>query len=178
MATAKRKTKAKPKTLEPNFYQFVYACVFDQPLARRMLQERSSWLTAANSIGETPLAYIVIENYFDAARFLLDAGADVNTRDKAGETPLIQAAGLGYQEIVALLLEHGAEVNTPNEDEETALFKAVRSGHIEICGTLLAAGADIQAQNDLGEHLLDVTLSRKYQQFLSVLIQYGYQEPK
>lgn len=178
MAVTKRKTKAKPKTQEPNFYQFVHACIFDQPLARRMLQERSSWLTIANGIGETPLAYIVIENYLDAARFLLNAGADVNTRDMSSEAPLMQAAGLGYQEVVALLLEHGAEVNALDENKETALFKAVRSGYIEICETLLAAGADLQAQNDWGEHLSDVALSRKYQQVLGVLIQYGYQEPK
>ena len=178
MAVAKRKTKVEEKAQEPTFSRFVHACVFDQPLARRMLQERSSWLTITNDIGETPLAYIVIENYLDAARFLLNAGADVNTRDKSGETPLIQAAGLGYQEVVALLLEQGAEVNIRNEDEETALSKAVRSGYSEICETLLVAGADIQTQNDMGQYLSDVSLPRKHQQVLNILTQYGYQEPK
>lgn len=142
-----------------------------------MLRENPSWLKATNSIGEIALAYVVIENYLDAARFLLDAGADINTRDMSADTPLMRAAQLGYQEMAALLLEREAEVNARNEDQETALFKAVRYGHIEICKMLIAAGADVQIENDMGEYLADVALPRKYEQVQSVLVEHGYREP-
>jgi len=169
--------KTKQKTQVLTFSHFVHACVFDQPLARRMLQEKPSWLTTTNGIGETALAYVIIEDYLEAARFLLDLGANINTRDNRAETPLIQAAGLGYLEMVALLLERGAEVNAQNEDLETAIFKAVRYGYVEVCEALLVAGAEVQAQNDMEEHLWDVVLPRKRELLLGVLTRHGYREP-
>ena len=141
-----------------------------------MLQESRDWLTATNSIGESALAYIVIENYREAAKFLLEHGADVNTRDMSDETPLIQASGLGYVEMVSLLLERGAEVDARDQDQETALFKAVRYGHSEICEALLAAGAEVNVQNDMEQHLTYVVLPRKREQVMSVLAKHGYAE--
>jgi ankyrin repeat protein len=169
--------KAKQKTHEPNFHDFLNACAFNLTLAHSMLRKNSAWLSATNSLDETALAYLVVENYRDAAKFLIEAGADINTRDMSGATPLIQAAGLGYQEMVSLLLERGADANARDDDQETALFKAVRHGYIEICESLLVAGAEGQLQNDMTEHLWDVALPRKREKVLSVLARHGYREP-
>jgi len=169
--------KAKQKAWEPTLREFIHAAVFDQPLARRMAQKNPALLTAVNSSGETALADVVIKNYLEAARFLLDAAADINTRDLSGETPLIQAAGLGYREMVALLLGRGAEVNARDESQETALFKASRHGYAEVCEALLEAGAELNIQNDMQENVWDVVLPRKRQQVLSILARHGYQEP-
>lgn len=139
-----------------------------------MLQESRDWLTATNSIGKSALAYVVIENYQEAAKFLLECGADINTRDMSGETPLIQAAGLGYGEMVALLLEKGAEVGAQDESDETALVKAARHGYAEICEALLAAGAGLDVHSFMEERLADVILPRKRAQVMSVLARYGY----
>ena len=169
--------KAKQKAREPTLRNFVNAAVFDQPLAGRMLQRNPALLTDVNGIGETALADVVIENYLEAARFLLDAGADINTRDMSSETPLIQAAHLGYREMVALLLERGAQVNARDESQETALFQAARYGHAEVCEALLVAGAELNIQNDMEETLLDVILPRKREQVLGVLARHGYRQP-
>jgi len=169
--------KAKQQAREPTLRDFVNAAVFDQPLAGRMLQRNPALLTDVNGIGETALADVVIENYLEAARFLLDAGADINTRDMSSETPLIQAAHLGYREMVALLLERGAQVNARDESQETALFQAARYGHAEVCEALLVAGAELNIQNDMEETLLDVILPRKREQVLGVLARHGYRQP-
>lgn len=169
--------KAKQQAREPALRDFVHAAVFDQPLARRMAQKNPALLTAVNSIGETALADVVIENYLEAARFLLDAGADINTRDMSGETPLMQAAGLGYRAMVALLLERGADVNARDGSQETSLFKAARHGYAEVSAALLEAGARLDIQNDMQENVWDVVLPRKRQQVLSILARHGYQEP-
>ncbi len=168
--------KAKQQAREPALRDFVHAAIFDQPLARRMMRQKPALLTDASS-GETVLADVVIENYLEAARFLLDAGADINARDLSGETPLIQAAGLGCREMVALLLGGGAEVNARDEGQETALFKAARHGYAEVCGALLGAGAELNIQNDMQENVWDVVLPRKREQVLSVLAQHGYPKP-
>lgn len=169
--------KVKQKVWEPTLREFVHAAVFDQPLARRMAQKNPALLTAVNSIGETALADVVIENYLEAARFLLDAGADINTRDMSGETPLMQAAGLGYRAMVALLLERGADVNARDGSQETSLFKAARHGYAEVSAALLAAGAELNIQNDMQEDISDVVLPRKREQVLNVLIRHRYREP-
>lgn len=140
-----------------------------------MKQERPAWLTDMNSIGETALADVVIENYLEAARFLLDLGADVNTRGLSAETPLMYAAGLGYREMVALLLERGADVNAQDGEQETALFKAARHGYAEVCEALLESGAEPDIQNDMGENIFDIILPRRREQVLTVLGRHGHQ---
>lgn len=169
--------KAKQQAREPALRDFVHGAVFDQPLARRMMQRNPALLTDASGSGETALADVVIENYLEAARFLLDAGADINTRDRSGETPLIQAANMGYRDMVALLLGRGADVNARDEVQETALFKAARYGYAEVCAALLAAGAELNIQNDMQEDISDVVLPRKREQVLNVLIRHRYREP-
>ena len=45
----------------------------------------------------------------DAAKTLIDAGADVNVQDDSGITPLMRAAHRGKADIVRLLLDAGAD---------------------------------------------------------------------
>jgi ankyrin repeat protein len=169
---AKRKAKAETVTLR----HFVQAAVFNQPLARQMLQADRSWLAARSGSGETALADVVVENYVDAARFLIGQGADVNTRDNSGETPLMYAAILGYAEMVALLLQRGADVNAVDGLEESALFKAARHGRAELCDALLVAGAELGGMNLLSKSVYDVILPRKRTQVLSVFERHGHRE--
>jgi len=44
-------------------------------------------------------------------RYLLDEGADVNSRDELGDTALIEAAYSGNTEVVKELLLRGADIN-------------------------------------------------------------------
>ena len=57
----------------------------------------------------------------EAARALIQAGADVNSRGKDGATPLITPAFLCRAEIVRALLDHGADKNAKNNAGATAL---------------------------------------------------------
>ncbi|KAH9054003.1 ankyrin repeat-containing domain protein [Lactarius deliciosus] len=49
--------------------------------------------------------------HLDVARFLADAGADVNSRGNNSSTPLHSTAGKGYLDIVKLLLRRSADFN-------------------------------------------------------------------
>jgi len=149
------------------------AALFDQPLARQMLRDDPAWLTATNSLGETALHDLVIENHVEAVRFLLELGAEVDSRDAFQATPLIHAAQLGYHNMAALLMEHGADVHARDDEEETALFKAARGGHVEICELLLSAGADVQTQNFMEQTVLEVALPRKFAQIAKILEKRG-----
>ena len=50
----------------------------------------------------------------DAARALLEAGADVDARNADGITALMMAAARGHVEVVHVLLEAGADVDARN----------------------------------------------------------------
>lgn len=63
----------------------------------------------ANAFGKTPLWAAVSMNNVEAARQLMDAGADPDTQ-VTGYTPLMLAAHNKYSELVRLLLVRGADV--------------------------------------------------------------------
>jgi ankyrin repeat protein len=58
--------------------------------------------------GNTPLHDAAERGAIEAARLLLENGADVNSRTKRGHPPIHLATSKGKDEMVALLLEHGA----------------------------------------------------------------------
>jgi ankyrin repeat protein len=57
----------------------------------------------------------------EAARLLLDAGANVNARDGSGATALHGAAGSGWNDVVSLLAARGADLHAKDGRGRTAL---------------------------------------------------------
>ena len=80
----------------------------------------------------------------DAARRLLDAGADVNCRttDQGRYCPLHHACQDGYLEIARLFLDRGAQINARNGDTCTPLMIAAGGGHAALVTLLLERGAE------------------------------------
>ena len=69
-----------------------------------------------------PLGSAAAAGSTEAARLLLDAGADVNTRGREGGfTPLHSAAQSGTDDLVRLLLERGADRDARTNDGRTPL---------------------------------------------------------
>jgi ankyrin repeat protein len=89
----------------------------------------------------------------DAARLLLDHGADINAPplsplEGAPRTALQAAAGNSDHEMVRFFLEAGADVESkvPHEDEQgTALQFAAISGSLRVVTLLIEKGADVHA---------------------------------
>lgn len=92
----------------------------------------------------TPLYYAVSRQHLDAAKLLIDRGADVNAGSKVGGPPLKPAVAKSKLEFITLLLEHGAVPNVAAGDE-TVLHLAVRNGCLDCVKALVTAGADVNA---------------------------------
>jgi ankyrin repeat protein len=60
----------------------------------------------------------------EVAIYLLDNGADINSKDKLGFTPLSSAAQFGHLPLVDLLDLRGADLNLANLKGATPLIKA------------------------------------------------------
>jgi len=88
------------------------------------------------------------EGNLDVIKFLVDKGADVNSKDKDGYAPLNRAALAGHLDIVKYLVNKGgADVNAKDEDGNTPLYYAAGKGHLDIVKFLVNKGADVNSQN-------------------------------
>ena len=112
--------------------------------------------------GESVLMNCVRTGALEAAKLLIDAGADVNHAEpKNGQTALMWAAAPGYAQIVNLLVRSGADIKARTKPgvpvipgtcrvcdwkvtsgDFTPLLFAARSGDIETAKILIDAGAD------------------------------------
>ena len=82
-------------------------------------------------------------NRLEAAKMLLDAGADISARDEGySSTPLAWASRKNNVEMVKFLLSRGAPTNlTGDKPWATPLAWASRRGHKDIVDILRIAGA-------------------------------------
>ncbi|MEX1026732.1 MAG: ankyrin repeat domain-containing protein [Candidatus Paceibacterota bacterium] len=180
-------------TLTEDFHQ----AVMDNDLSslRRLIKQgvdiNEAYAKKKTDSGPTPLARAAIFSRFEAAKVLVEAGADVNKADVPAKepkpnfnyrrrTPLIYAASEGNAEIVKLLLESGASLDPPAGLEETALVEAIRdcesSGHVKVVELLLDAGMK-PTDEAFGRRCLEFAVRKRPAEYcqglVSLLVRYG-----
>ena len=94
----------------------------------------------ASGICCTPLFLAAGSGNAEAVRYLINQGADVNSRERFGQTALTEAAFYGNISVIKELLKHGAEVNAVS-DEGTALDIANKSNNTALADLLKHYGA-------------------------------------
>ena len=114
--------------------------------AVKSLLAREARVNASETqLGQTALMWAIAEKHPEAARALIERGADVRARSKNGFTPLMFAAQQGDTDSVRTLLAAGADVNDTTPNGMTALLVASASGHEAVAVYLLDHGADSNA---------------------------------
>jgi len=79
----------------------------------------------------TPLVYAARAGSIDAARVLIEAGADVNQVTRYGWSPLLAATQNRNYQMGKFLIEHGADVNIANKGAWTPLYLATDNRNLE-----------------------------------------------
>ncbi len=79
----------------------------------------------------TALVYAARAGSVDAARVLLNAGADVNQTTRYGWSPLLAATQNQNYQMASFLIEQGADVNLANKGGWTPLYLATDNRNIE-----------------------------------------------
>ena len=80
----------------------------------------------------TPLLYAARDGRAEAARILLDAGADINTTDANAITPLISAIVNNRVDVARLLIERGADIHAADWYGRTPLWAAVETRNMDV----------------------------------------------
>ena len=94
---------------------FAAAALGDNEALSALLDAHTSLARATNRFDSTPLHYAAWAGHADAARQLLERGADVDAFDRHGMPPLTYAAYWGrHESTVEMLLENGADVYWKN----------------------------------------------------------------
>jgi uncharacterized protein len=99
---------------------------------------------------QTALMWAVAEKHPEAAKLLIEHGADVHAHSASGFTPLLFAAQQGDVESARTLLEAGANVNDAAPEDGSVLVVATHSGHEPLALFLLEKGADPNATDAYG----------------------------
>jgi ankyrin repeat protein len=131
------------------------------PAPQRPMREIGAQLTG----GMTALLFAARDGQIEAARALLDAGADLNAVSAAEKTsPLVLAVSNGHYDLAKYFVEHSADPNLANIQGLTALYGVLdvqwaghswfpnpvtaqeKTSYLELMKTLLAAHADVNAK--------------------------------
>jgi ankyrin repeat protein len=124
-----------------------------------LLEPEPELLTAWSPDGFTALHFAAFFGEEDAAKLLVERGADVNVvarNPTIHVTPLHSAAAGGHSGIVKLLLEHGADPNAAQDGGFTPLHSAASTDDRDSVEALLEAGADPSVANDEGKTPADL----------------------
>jgi len=106
---------------------------------------------ARDAMGGTPLHDAAWAGEREVAAFLIESGADVNTKHLQGaSTPLHYAVLTNHPEVVELLLDHGADQKALYQKSQIALHLAAARGYSRVATILIAHGADIKARDEAG----------------------------
>jgi ankyrin repeat protein len=116
------------------------ACFFGHPGVAEFLIARGADVRARgrNPMQNTPLHAAAAGRNKEAARALLEHGADVSERQSGGWTALHAAAQNGDVEMVRLLIAGGADVQARAENQQNALDLALTKGHQAVVEVLEA----------------------------------------
>ena len=79
----------------------------------------------------TALVYAARSSAIEAAKVLIDAGADVNQTTRYGWSPLLAATQNQNYQMGKFLIEHGADVNIANKGGWTPLYLATDNRNME-----------------------------------------------
>ena len=137
---------------------------------RSILNDDASQAGAFSDDGFTALHLAVFAEQEEAARTLIEHGADLNARSTgtiARVPPLGTAAFVRSVPLSRLLLDAGADVNGQGVGGFTALHTAALNGDEELVELLLERGADASLTTAQGKRPTDLAQSEALRSMLS-----------
>ncbi|KAF2689749.1 hypothetical protein K458DRAFT_330439 [Lentithecium fluviatile CBS 122367] len=140
---------------------FVMSFAVDKSLNPRIYDSWRAAISQGTGIS-TAISFAAASGWDNVAQYLLDLGADSETRDNNGRTPLMVAAMYGHAATVLYLGGRGANLESRDKDGRTALALAAAHGHVQTAKTLLDLKADPDTQDIDGRTPLACALENQH----------------
>lgn len=138
----------------------------DLAKVKALIKSNRTLLEIKDRSGSTPLIracfnYRTMGRQVEVAKFLIEAGANVNVIDKRMTTALLKASvGRGPDfELIKLLISKGADVNIQERNGLTALHYAVLYKDLNVARLLVESGADVNISNNYDGPISTSTIS-------------------
>lgn len=93
--------------------------------AEALLASHPSLFDLRNSIGETVLHFLAVENELEAVAWLFARGFSLKTQNTFGTPMVFEVAGGGHRELLLWLARHGADLSAVDRKNQT-LFAFLR----------------------------------------------------
>lgn len=137
------------------------AAIGDLERLRALLDEDPSLANAWSDDGFTPLHYAAFFGQPEAAKLLIERGADLEARSTNREfaldaAPLHSAVAARERGTIEVLLDAGADVNAVQHGGFTPLLEAAQTGQADVVELLLERGADPDAKLEDGRTATDL----------------------
>ena len=124
-----------------------------------------------NQDGFTPLALACYFGQYEAARYLIFKGADVNQALSGGSgiCPIHLAVAGNHIDVVRMLLEHNVQINIQHHTGITPLHYAAKHGDPDMLVLLLENGADVSIAMEDGSLPADLASEYGYDDIADIL---------
>ena len=134
-----------------------------------------------NHVGWIQPQAAMYNDHPDTTLFLLERGADTETRSSRDQTILYMASSRGFADVVRLLIDHGADVDVECDDLDedskklwwTPLHAAIYNDHPDIARLLLERGVNTEARSSQDQTALYMASSRGFAEVVRLLIDRG-----
>lgn len=159
-----------------SFYSYAQNTIFD--VAREgslneiktLVEENPALVNSVSDQGFSPILLAVYYENEAVAKYLIKAGAKVNT-DSAYGTPLMAAVVKGNKELVELILAQNPNVNAVDQNGVNAIIYAVMFEQVEILKKLLETDVDLNQQDKKGKSALDYVEDSTNEEIKALLLE-------
>ena len=121
--------------------------------------------------GYQPLSLACIFGHYEAAEYLIKAGAAINSpsRNALNATPLQSAVAAKHDRVVNLLLDHDADPNVRDQGGYTPLHIAAQNGDSQVIRILLFNGANLNIRSLDGKLPIDMAFEAGHKEAAGLL---------
>ena len=153
--------------------EFIKACKnLDFKLIKKYILQGAN-IHVSDEKGDIGL-YYVLEKYPTSnfiLKFLIEKGANINSKDSNSCTALHKAAENNDIELVKFLLDKKANINAYDCNGWTPIMSACEHDNFEIIKLLVEAGADLSCKDEDGDTVIDHACIR--QDIIEYLMSHG-----
>jgi ankyrin repeat protein len=145
---------------------------------KALVDQEPALLRYQDDRGLTLLHGAAAAGRLEMARWLIEQGAEVDSRTAQMSTPLMHAALSGKTEMVRLLIAKGADLGARDGYQRTAFILVGReTGDADMAAILLGAGADINAVDRFNDTALSLAAWRGFAPLVDLLLERGARLP-